>query len=72
MCRLDPNETFQQRTLRLRNIQAFVKFKKLVPGFSATINRFEDHPDLIDEFVNIVSNSTSLIYVNILMPSPDC
>jgi hypothetical protein len=54
--------------LRLRNIQAFVKFKNLVPGFSATINRFEGHPDLIDEFVNIVSN-TSLTYVTILIPS---
>jgi hypothetical protein len=54
--RLNINETALQRNLRLKNIEAFEKFKSLLPGFSGTINSFEDHPDLIDEFVNIVSD----------------
>jgi hypothetical protein len=54
--RLDINETVLQRNLRLKNIEAFERFKSLLPGFSGTINSFEDHPDLIDEFVNILSD----------------
>ena len=45
-----------QRQLRHANVKAFEKFTDLVPCFSDTINGFEDHPDLIEEFINIVSN----------------
>jgi len=56
--RSNNDETVLQRNLRLKNIDAFDKFKSLLPGFSGTINAFEDHPDLIDEFVNILSSSS--------------
>lgn len=54
--RVDSGENVPQRNLRLTNIQAFEAFEGLVSGFSATINRFENNPDLMDEFVNIGSH----------------
>jgi len=49
------DESIMQRALRLRNIDAFEKFKGLLPEFTATINAFEDRPTLIEEFVDILS-----------------
>jgi hypothetical protein len=53
--RLNGEESVSERALRLKNVQAFEAFEELVPGFSATINRFENNPDLMDEFANIAS-----------------
>ena len=47
-------ETTSARNSRLRHIEAFERFKNMLPGFSATINGFEDKPDLMEGFVGIV------------------